>query len=92
MALYLHSLFQVVYVTSTLPQVILLILLLRYVNVDPSAHLDGIRYYVTPSWQRLTSATVWGDAASQLFFSLGLSQGGLIALASYNRFHYDCYR
>ena len=46
MALHLHSLFQVVYVTSTRPQVVLLILLLSYVNVNPSAHWMA---YVTTS-------------------------------------------
>ncbi len=50
------------------------------------------RYYITPKWEKLGEATVWGDAATQLFYSLGLSMGGLIALSSYNRFHYDCYR
>jgi SNF family Na+-dependent transporter len=83
---------QVVYVTVTFPYIILLVLLIRYATLESSAYLDGLRYYVTPNWQRLASAQVWADAASQLFFSLGLSQGGLIAMASYNRFHYDIYR
>ena len=78
--------------TVTFPYVILLVLFVRYATLDPEAYLQGIRYYVTPQWKNLVGAQVWGDAASQLFFSLGLSQGGLIALASYNRFHYDCYR
>ena len=81
-----------VYVTVLVPWLILLVLLVRYATLDPASVLDGLRYYVTPSWDRLKDAGVWGDAASQLFFSLGLSQGGLIALGSYNRFHYDCYR
>ena len=80
-----------VYVTVSFPYLILLILLARYVTLG-SAHLDGLKFYVTPQWDRLGDATVWGDAASQLFFSLGLSMGGLMSLASYNRFHYDCYR
>ena len=77
--------------TVTFPYLILLVLLARYVTLG-NHHLDGIKFYLTPQWSRLNDAAVWGDAASQLFFSLGLSMGGIMALSSYNRFHYDCYR
>ena len=83
---------QVVYVTVFLPWFILLVLFIRYATLDPEAYLEGIKYYVTPEWSSLGTAELWGDAASQLFFSLGLCTAGLIALSSYNRFHYDCYR
>ncbi|CAB1317517.1 unnamed protein product [Coregonus sp. 'balchen'] len=38
-----------------------------------------------------SSGKVWGDAASQIFYSLGCAWGGLITMASYNKFHNNCY-
>ena len=35
---------------------------------------------------------VWHDAINQVFFSLSPCFGGLITLASYNKFHHNCYR
>ncbi|KAG9463652.1 hypothetical protein GDO78_021356 [Eleutherodactylus coqui] len=49
-------------------------------------------YYLTPQWDKILDAKVWGDAASQIFYSLGCAWGGLITMASYNKFHNNCYR
>ena len=35
-------------------------------------------------WDRLSDARLWVDAASQIFFSLSVCFGGIIAFASYN--------
>ncbi|XP_055959211.1 sodium- and chloride-dependent glycine transporter 1-like [Patella vulgata] len=80
----IQSLGKVVYVTAIFPYVLLTILLIRGAMLEGA--LEGIKYYITPDLSRLTDATVWSDAAVQIFFSLSSCQGGLMAMASYNKF------
>ncbi|XP_052132702.1 sodium-dependent serotonin transporter-like, partial [Frankliniella occidentalis] len=84
------ALLQAVWVTALAPYVVLFILLGRGVTL-PGADV-GIRYYLTPQWDKLKESKVWIDAASQIFFSLGPGFGTLLALASYNKFNNNCYR
>uniref|UniRef100_A0A8C8ZEJ4 Transporter n=1 Tax=Prolemur simus TaxID=1328070 RepID=A0A8C8ZEJ4_PROSS len=81
---------KVVWVTATMPYVVLTALLLRGVTL-PGA-IDGIRAYLSVDFYRLCEASVWIDAATQVCFSLGVGFGVLIAFSSYNKFTNDCYR
>ncbi|KAL4656139.1 sodium- and chloride-dependent glycine transporter 1 isoform X1 [Arapaima gigas] len=81
---------KVVYFTATFPYVVLTILFVRGITLEGA--VNGIKYYLTPQWQMILDAKVWGDAASQIFYSLGCAWGGLITMASYNKFHNNCYR
>ncbi len=45
--------------------------------------VDGIRAYLTPDFTKITRPKVWIDAYSQIFFTLSLGFGIMIAYASY---------
>ncbi|XP_030649144.1 sodium-dependent proline transporter [Chanos chanos] len=75
---------KVVYVTATFPYFVLLVLIIRGATLEGS--LQGVAFYLTPNWTALANAQVWNDAASQIFYSLGIGVGGLLSMASYNKF------
>jgi len=76
---------KVVYFTATFPYLVLIALLVRGVTL-PGA-LDGLLLLFVPKWEKMLEINVWRDAASQMFFSLGVSWGGLVMFGSYNKFH-----
>jgi len=81
---------KVVYFTATFPYMVLLALLIRGATL-PGA-IDGVKFYVIPQWHKLASLKVWGEAAMQIFYSVGAAWGALITMASYNKFNNNCYR
>ncbi|XP_031442371.1 sodium-dependent neutral amino acid transporter B(0)AT3-like isoform X3 [Clupea harengus] len=79
-----------VYVTATFPYLVLTIFIVRALTLPGAT--DGILYLFTPEWEILMKPQVWLDAATQIFFSLSLAFGGLIAFSSYNPQKNDCER
>jgi len=52
----------------------------------------GIYFYLYPDFRKLLDVQVWFDAAVQIFFTMSTSYGGLITLASYNKFNQNTLR
>ncbi|XP_048253632.1 sodium- and chloride-dependent glycine transporter 1-like isoform X1 [Haliotis rufescens] len=86
----IKSLGKVVYFTATFPYLLLTALLIRGATLDGAS--DGIKFYLTPDWSRLADSEVWSDAATQVFYSLSACSGGLVLMASFNKFDNNCLR
>lgn len=80
----IKTLGKVVYFTAIFPYILLTALLIRGLTLD--GYKEGIDYYITPNLDKISDARVWSDAAVQIFYSLSACQGGLIAMASFNKF------
>ncbi|KAF7656811.1 hypothetical protein LDENG_00035740 [Lucifuga dentata] len=82
------SMGKAVYITSTFPYLVLTIFLIRGLTLPGAT--DGLIYLFTPDWKILKNPQVWLDAATQIFFSLSVAFGGLIAFSSYNLEKNNC--
>ncbi|MFC1603470.1 sodium-dependent transporter [Planctomycetota bacterium] len=76
-----RSVSKVVMVTVPLPMLLLVVLLIRGLTL-PGA-MDGIRFYLTPDFSKLTDLNIWLRAYGQIFFSLSLASGVMIGYGSY---------
>lgn len=81
---------KVVYVTATFPYIVLVIFFFRGITLKGMS--DGLIHLFTPKWHTILDPVVWLEAGTQIFFSLGLAFGGLIAFSSYNPVDNNCYR
>lgn len=81
---------KVMHFAAPFPYLVLLVLLIRGVTL-PGA-MEGIKFYVFPKWEKLGEFQVWGDAALQIFYSVGMGWGGIVTMASYNKFNNNIYR
>ncbi|CAJ1083757.1 inactive sodium-dependent neutral amino acid transporter B(0)AT3 [Xyrichtys novacula] len=86
----IKSMGKAVYVTATFPYLVLTIFLIRGLTLPGAT--DGLTYLFTPDWEILKNPRVWLDAATQIFFSLSVAFGGLIAFSSYNEERNNCER
>ncbi|XP_030601843.1 sodium- and chloride-dependent GABA transporter ine-like [Archocentrus centrarchus] len=76
---------KVVYFTALFPYVILIALLVN--NAQLPGAFEGIKFFIVPVWDKLLSVEVWVNAAAQIFNSIGIGFGSLMAMSSYNNFN-----
>ncbi len=81
---------KIVYFTAIFPYLVLLILGIYGWTLE-GADL-GVYYFIYPDMEKLKDVIIWKEAAVQVFFTLSLSYGGNIALASYNNFQNNILR
>ncbi|XP_046558856.1 sodium- and chloride-dependent glycine transporter 2-like [Haliotis rubra] len=85
-----RSVGKAVYVTATLPYVILTVLLIRGLTLPGGT--DGAVFYITPNFSKLLEIQVWLEACLQVFYSLGPAWGCIITMSSYTKFNTNCLR
>ncbi|XP_028680284.1 sodium- and chloride-dependent GABA transporter 1 isoform X2 [Erpetoichthys calabaricus] len=85
-----HSTGKVVYFSATFPYIILIALLIN--NIQLPGAKNGILYFISPNWSKLSEIQVWVNAAAQIFNSIGISFGQMISMASYNKFNNNILR
>ncbi len=66
-----------------MPLLLILTTILVVWGVTLNGAGEGIKWYLTPNWEKLTEFKVWIEAFGQIFFTLSLSFGIMITYASY---------
>ncbi|MFH1995029.1 MAG: sodium-dependent transporter [Nitrospinota bacterium] len=64
-----------------LPVILVIILVVRGLTLPGAA--EGLNYYLSPDWARLLDGQVWLAAYGQIFFSLSVGFGTMIAYSSF---------
>ncbi len=78
----IRSLGKAAYVLTMLPYVLLTILL-GYSVTLPGAG-EGVDYYMSPDWSKLSDQYIWQDACVQIIMSTAVACGSHMVLASFN--------
>uniref|UniRef100_H2YFR3 Transporter n=1 Tax=Ciona savignyi TaxID=51511 RepID=H2YFR3_CIOSA len=74
---------KVVYVTATLPVVLIIVVTIRGCTLDGA--WEGLRFYLYPDLSKLMNFKVWITAAAQVTYSTTIGNGILLFLASCNK-------
>ena len=72
---------KVVYVTVFLPWLLLVVFVVRGITLPGS--MEGIKYYLFPHFEQLLNPSVWISAYGQIFYSLSIGFGIMIAYSSF---------
>mmetsp|Transcript_26293 Transcript_26293/g.55854 ORF Transcript_26293/g.55854 Transcript_26293/m.55854 type:complete len:646 (+) Transcript_26293:59-1996(+) len=72
---------KVVYVTALLPYVALTAFFIRAITLENA--FTGLKFFLIPDFSKIFRLDVWLRAVTQIFYSLGVGFGAIIAFASY---------
>ncbi|MBN1786893.1 MAG: sodium-dependent transporter [Sedimentisphaerales bacterium] len=72
---------KIVWLTVPLPWLMLLILTIRGLTLDGA--IQGLAFYLNPTWEELAKPSTWRFAFGQVFFSLSLAFGVMLTYASF---------
>ncbi|KAK4805237.1 hypothetical protein QYF61_014745 [Mycteria americana] len=81
---------KVLYVSTLFPYLVLFCLLVRGLLLEGA--MEGVRIMFTPKVSAWGTGQAWRQAATQVFFALGLGFGSVIAYASYGTRRSNCHR
>ncbi|KAK7919763.1 hypothetical protein WMY93_011047 [Mugilogobius chulae] len=81
---------KIMYFSSIFPYVVLFCFLVRGLMLDGA--MEGITHMFYPKIEIWGDIQVWRQAATQVFFALGLGFGSIIAYSSYNPKNNNCHR
>lgn len=81
---------KVMYFSSIFPYLVLFCFLVRGLMLDGA--MEGITHMFYPKLEIWGNIQVWRQAATQVFFALGLGFGSIIAYSSYNPKNNNCHR
>ncbi|KAF1569943.1 Sodium-dependent neutral amino acid transporter SLC6A17, partial [Eudyptes schlegeli] len=81
---------KVLYVSTLFPYLVLFCLLVRGLLLEGAP--EGVRIMFTPKVSAWGTGQAWRQAATQVFFALGLGFGSVIAYASYGARRSNCHR
>ncbi|XP_074646743.1 sodium- and chloride-dependent betaine transporter-like [Tubulanus polymorphus] len=79
-----RSIGKVLYVTTALPFILLIVLAVRGFTLP--GFYGGVQYFFIPDFSKLLNLRTWQNAFSEAFYSFGFCLGGYITIASYNRY------
>ncbi len=66
-----------------MPLLFILTAILVFWSLSLEGAMEGVKAYLTPNFSKISEPKVWIDAYSQIFFTLSLGFGIMIAYASY---------
>jgi len=79
---------KVMYFATSFPYIVLTAFFIRAMTLEGA--VEGVSYMFSPDPVKLMNVEAWKDAATQIFFSLGLGYGTIIAYSSYNSPDNNC--